>query len=91
MYIHIFPNLITVETNIQKWGNSLGVRIPAKLIEKTSFRDGSCVILIQKKDSIVIKSCTGVKPKLKELVAKINSKNIHKEIDWNKPYGKEIW
>ena len=31
------------------------------------------------------------KVKLKNLVMKITPDNIHKEIDWGKPVGKEIW
>ncbi len=31
------------------------------------------------------------KVNLKDLVMKITPNNIHKEIDWGKPVGKEIW
>ena len=31
------------------------------------------------------------KVNLKDLVMKITPNNVHKEIDWGKPVGKEIW
>jgi len=80
-----------METRIQKWGNSLGVRLPKEIINKTKFREGSCVKITKKNSRIVIESCAYEKPKLENLVRKINSKNIHKEIEWNNSYGKEVW
>ncbi|GAB6072091.1 hypothetical protein JCM14244_04680 [Venenivibrio stagnispumantis] len=31
------------------------------------------------------------KKRLKELISKITPQNRHKEIDWGKPIGKEVW
>lgn len=80
-----------METRIQKWGNSLGVRLPKDLINKTKLREGSCVKLVNKKNCILIESCAYEKPRLEELVRAIKPKNIHQENEWGNSYGKEAW
>lgn len=80
-----------METRIQKWGNSLGVRLPKEIINKTELREGSCVKVSNKKGFILIESCSYEKPDLENLVRKISPKNIHKETGWGNSYGKEAW
>ena len=31
------------------------------------------------------------KPVLEKLLAKVSPQNIHPEVDWSKPRGKEVW
>ena len=80
-----------METKIQKWGNSLGVRIPKQIADKTELREGSCVNIVKKKGYIIIESCSYEKPRLATLVKKITPHNRHGEAEWGKSYGKEIW
>lgn len=91
MYILGIYITTSMETRIQKWGNSLGIRIPREILSKTALREGSCVKISNKKKVILIESCSYEKPKLETLIRKINSKNIHKEVDWSNSFGKEVW
>ncbi|HUX35412.1 MAG TPA: AbrB/MazE/SpoVT family DNA-binding domain-containing protein [Candidatus Paceibacterota bacterium] len=78
-------------TKVQKWGNSLAVRLPKALAEGSRLREGSEVAFkIQGKDIVISSS---IKPRytLKELANGITKKNSHKEIDWGPARGKEIW
>lgn len=77
-------------TKIRKWGNSLAVRIPDEFAENLELKDGSTIRFEQSGDKIIIAKA---KPKyiLEELVKGITKKNRHKEFDWGKPMGKEIW
>jgi antitoxin MazE len=77
-------------TKIQKWGNSFAIRLPKKVISDFSWSAGTVVDFNQKEDKIIISSCQH-KYTLEELVSKITPKNKHKEYDWGKPIGKEIW
>ena len=82
-------------TKVQKWGNSLAVRLPKELAGDFNFKIGSSVTFIRRADSLELKLETKLKkPKytLEELVAGITPKNRHKLI-WpdDKPRGKEIW
>jgi antitoxin MazE len=80
-----------METRIQKWGNSLGVRLPKEILNKTQLREGSCVNITNKRKLIFIESCVYERPSLESLVRKINAKNIHRELEWDNSYGKETW
>lgn len=77
-------------TKVQKWGNSLGVRIPKPFIEETQISDGYSVNINFDGENIIIKP---VKKsyRLTDLLKGINSKNIHKEIHTGQSVGKEIW
>lgn len=76
-------------TKAQKWGNSIGVRIPFKA-EKYGLVSGSTVALEQKENGIYIKPINQV-PTLEELMAGVTESNEHEEIDCGKPEGDEVW
>jgi antitoxin MazE len=75
---------------VQKWGNSLAIRIPGSYAKDISLQQGTSVDLIKEKDKLVI---VPKKPglKLKDLLTRINDDNIHKEEFTEGPVGKEIW
>ena len=74
---------------VQKWGNSLGVRIPKSVIEKMNLSENAEVDIEHKNGSIVI---TPVKNKfsLDALVEQITPSNLHQE-DQIFPEGGEVW
>jgi len=80
-----------METRIQKWGNSLGVRLPKELTKEVNFAEGVCVDVEKEKMGILIKHCKRKTPKLIDLVRNIKVQNVHKEVDWGNSSGKEIW
>lgn len=80
-----------MSTKIQKWGNSLAVRIPQYLIEKLGLEAGTIVDIEDERGEVIkIKPTMKKKKSLKKLVGQINSKNKHEEIDFGNPIGKEI-
>lgn len=79
-------------TKVQKWGNSLAVRLPKEIADKFNLSEGSSVFVIPEKKSITIKPTISKKEySLEGLLKKITSKNKHKELEWGKVKGKEIW
>ncbi|GIO64119.1 AbrB/MazE/SpoVT family DNA-binding domain-containing protein [Paenibacillus cineris] len=73
---------------VQKWGNSLGIRIPKSLALKVGLEEGSEVDLDVENGHLIIK------PKsfsLEELLTQVTPENIHKEISTGDPEGKEAW
>jgi antitoxin MazE len=44
-----------MEITLNKWGNSLGIRIPKHLIEKNKLMDGSTLEISEVTDGILIK------------------------------------
>ena len=80
-----------MKTSVQKWGNSLALRIPKAFAEQTRLRKGASVSLTLQNGSMVVKPLGRRKYSLKELVSKITPQNRHPETDWGPPVGKEIW
>ncbi|MSU54963.1 MAG: AbrB/MazE/SpoVT family DNA-binding domain-containing protein [Candidatus Taylorbacteria bacterium] len=78
-------------TKVQKWGNSLAVRLPKEAVESVGLRQGSAVSIIHGTDLITIKPVFKPKEKLVQMVRKITKKNRHALIDWGVLVGKEIW
>lgn len=90
MYIHY--NLKYMETSIQKWGNSQGLRVAKGLLNEVGLKTGTLVNVSVKNNSIVIRKARKQYPSLSELVAKIPKGYKHKDEDgFGKPIGKEVW
>jgi len=77
-------------TKIQKWGNSLALRIPKSFAEAINLKAGTNINLKLEKNRLVVSKDKKQNYKLNELLLKISDKNIHKEIDYGKPAGKEL-
>ena len=78
-----------MEAKIQKWGNSLGIRIPMNVIRGLSLRNGSKVDIVEESDRLIIRPIE--KPALDDLLNAISEDNLHSEIDFGKAEGNEIW
>ena len=83
-----------MSTKVQKWGNSLAVRIPDDVVEDAGLVPGTEVTVKQVRNTVVIAPVEAKKkkrPTLAELVAKITPENRHEAVDWGQAMGKEIW
>ncbi|MCC6126063.1 MAG: AbrB/MazE/SpoVT family DNA-binding domain-containing protein [Pirellulales bacterium] len=78
-------------THVQKWGNSLGVRIPKNIAEDIRVEDGATVDLRVEEGYLVIAPVGKPTYTLEELVSKITPENRHESIDFGPPVGKEVW
>jgi antitoxin MazE len=80
-----------MQTTVQKWGNSLAVRIPVSLSREIGIKDGSSIdISVDDSGTIMIKPTTK-KYMLSDLLKRINSLNLHGEVQTGDPIGNEIW
>src|SRR5436309_15105066 len=88
--VYTYTTRRNMKSQLLKWGNSHAVRIPKKVIEQAKLREGEVVEITCKGESIAIKKA---QPKLtlEALVSEITPENLHKEQDWGKPVGNEIW
>lgn len=77
-------------TKLQKWGNSLGVRLPKDVVKKAKFRDGKSVSIKNIGSSVLI-TASSKEETLDDLVSKITPENRHKEVYWGPPVGNEVW
>jgi antitoxin MazE len=77
-------------TQIGKWGNSLGLRLPKSIAQEAQLDEGDIVEVSVRNGAIVIRPSRPAYS-LDDLVSKITSKNRHDESDWGAPQGGEAW
>ncbi len=73
--------MISLTTKVQKWGNSLAVRIPTIIAEQISLEQGMEIEMITENQTIKIIPIKK-KPTLEDLLAKITPENRHSEIEF---------
>jgi antitoxin MazE len=76
-------------TRIQKWGNSLGLRIPKFQAEEVGVEPGSTVDISTRDGEIVVRPVSRRQYTLESLLRKVTRKNLHEEVDWGEPTGRE--
>jgi len=76
---------------IQKWGNSLALRIPKSFAKEVHIGQGATVDISVKDGKLII--APPVKPAytLGKLLSGISKKNLHRECETGRPMGREIW
>lgn len=77
-----------METVVQKWGNSLGIRIPSPYVKELDLKSGSNVKITTEDGKIVI---TPKKLNLDDLLAQITEDNLHDTLETGDSVGKEEW
>jgi antitoxin MazE len=79
-----------VRTKVQKWGNSLAVRIPKPFADGAGLKASSEIAVSLEKGEIRL---TPVRPrwKLRQLLAGVTKKNRHAEVDSGGGVGREAW
>ena len=77
-----------MKTVVQKWGNSLGLRIPSLWAKDNNVRSGSKIEVIVEKGKIVI---LPQKKSLDDMLAMVTPENIHSEVSTGNAVGKEEW
>ena len=80
-----------METTIQKWGNSLAVRLPKAITQKLALQEGGRVAVKEWKKTVIISPAPEKRLSLRERVRLIRPEHLHKEFSWGKPRGKELW
>jgi antitoxin MazE len=80
-----------MKTQVARWGNSMAVRIPKAVAEAAKLRPGDHLELAVEGSGVVrIRKKKGTS-KLRDLIREITAANLHAEIDWGAPEGKEPW
>jgi len=80
-----------MQTKIQRWGNSLGLRIPRFFAEEVGVQAGSQVDLSVRDGDLVVRAAKRRTYRLSELLQKVTTKNLHGEVDTGGPIGREVW
>ena len=78
-------------TKVQKWGNSLAVRIPRSVAQDTHLSSGNSVDMAVQDGRIVIAPARRPRFRLDELLKGVTTKNRHLESDSGMAAGREAW
>lgn len=78
-------------TKVQKWGNSLALRIPKAFAQDAQLEQDSIVEISLVDGQIIITPVEAPGWTLDELLAGITEKNIHPEVDAGPAVGSEAW
>lgn len=88
MYIQC--RYMATTTQVSKWGNSLGLRLPKSVAREAQLDEGDTVDIAVDNGTIVIRP-SRPRYSLDELVGRITTRNRHRENDWGAPLGHEVW
>jgi antitoxin MazE len=75
---------------VKKWGNSASVRIPAGIMEAAHFSLDMPVDVREQDGRIIIEPIKAPEFDITRLLADITPENLHTEIDFGAPLGKEM-
>jgi antitoxin MazE len=76
---------------VQRWGNSLALRIPRAFARETALESGSEVELTLDGGRLVITPLGPAAVSLEDLLAQITPENLHGEVDTGPSGGVEAW
>jgi antitoxin MazE len=80
----------TTTITLKKWGNSLGLLLPATIAKAAHLASGTKVEIDVTDHSLIVRKAPG-QSRLEELCEAIAPDNLHGETDWGNPQGGETW
>jgi antitoxin MazE len=80
-----------MKTRVQKWGNSLAVRIPKSFADETGLRANAAVELSLAKGKLIVEPIATQRLTLEDLLREITDENLPGEWQTGPASGKEVW
>jgi antitoxin MazE len=77
-----------MKTKVQKWGNSLAIRIPKSFATEIGLQKEAPVDISFNDGKLVISPLSDT---LDEVLNRITEKNLHREVDTGSAAGNELW
>ena len=96
--LYILNLEVFMQTNVVKWGNSHGIRLPKAFLQDIRISENDPVDISLENEKIIIKKIDQkdhktIKKRLMDFYGKDYNKHSasQNEIDWGKPVGNEVW
>lgn len=80
-----------MRTRVQKWGNSLALRIPKSFATEVGLQKETDVEILLANGKLVITPVIKPKLTLKQLLANVTKENLHNEVGTGPAAGSETW
>lgn len=76
---------------VKMWGNSASVRIPAAILGESGLQVDQAVNVRSENGRVIIEPYPEIEADLTDLIAGMTPDNIHQEVDFGTPQGKEAF
>ena len=80
-----------MKARIQKWGNSLALRIPKSFAAESQLEQGMLVDVSLHEGKLVVTPLRPPALTLEELLQDLTPQNLHDEVDTGSAVGNEAW
>ena len=80
-----------MEATVQKWGNSLGLRIPKAFAAELGVEAGTKVGIAVEENRLVVQVRRRPRYSLDALLEGVKKSNLHDEVDSGEAVGREVW
>ena len=80
-----------MKTRVQKWGNSLALRIPKSFADEVGLQKETLVEIKLDNGQIIIAPLHNPGIFLDQLLAQMTKENMHREIETGPAAGNEVW
>jgi antitoxin MazE len=80
-----------LRVRVQKWGNSLALRIPKPFAQDAVVKEGTVVDVSVSEGKLVVTPVRKKTMTLKQLLTNVRRGNLHGEVDSGSPVGREAW
>ena len=80
-----------MHSKVQKWGNSLALRIPKAFALEVGLREDADVEVSIRQGNLVVAPLKTSTYNLNDLLAKVTRRNLHGEVDLGPAAGREAW
>jgi antitoxin MazE len=80
-----------MRTRVQKWGNSLALRIPRSFAQEAGLKEQAAVELSVVDGKLLVVAERRPRYALQDLLAQVTADNLHGEVDTGEAAGGEVW
>jgi antitoxin MazE len=77
-------------TKIQKWGNSLAIRIPKAFAHEMRLKENSSIEIVMKEETLIITPYDEKERSLEMLLSQVTEDNLHHGWETGEPQGDEM-
>jgi antitoxin MazE len=80
-----------MRVQVQKWGNSLALRIPKPFADEVAVREGGVLDLSVARGRLVATPVAKNRPTLRQMLRRVTRSNLHRDTDFGRAAGREVW
>lgn len=80
-----------MQARVQKWGNSLAIRIPKSFAAQSHIDQNSVIEMSVENGRIILLPVAQPKVTLAQLLEGVTRENLHQEVETGASVGQEVW